>query len=123
MRVSVHVPVSSEASIAAMLELLTRMNETYLRHTRTPAIYASGVRYRREVRPREDWLMVPYILELGHGDCEDLACWRAAELRLAGESGARPIAIRPRPSLWHIVVRRADGRIEDPSKRLGMGRA
>jgi hypothetical protein len=55
----------------------------------------------------------------GGGDCEDLATWRAAELRAVGEP-ARVIVYRSAPSVLHAVVRRGDGRIEDPSRRLGM---
>jgi len=55
----------------------------------------------------------------GGGDCEDLAAWRAAELRIAGEP-ARVVVVRSAPGVLHAVVRRANGRIEDPSRRLGM---
>lgn len=84
-----------------------------------PALYASGVRYQRE-HNREDWQTAEETLQRGHGDCEDLAAFRAAELRNAGELGAKAVCYAPRPGLIHCVVRRADGTIEDPSRRLGM---
>ena len=65
-------------------------------------------------------------------NCEDLACWRCAELRFTKEDlGAQVIKTHHlipseddgRPFLlYHITVQRGDGRIEDPSKQLGMGR-
>jgi hypothetical protein len=57
-------------------------------------------------------------------NCEDLACWRSAELRVRDKIEAKPTFIwKIRPSggyLYHIQVKYPDGRIEDPSRRLGM---
>ena len=57
-------------------------------------------------------------------NCEDLACWRAAELVVRHNIQARPVFMERRRSngsyLYHILVRYPDGRIEDPSKILGM---
>lgn len=57
-------------------------------------------------------------------NCEDLACWRAAELRVRYGIAAIPIfTCKPRANggyLYHITVQLPDGRIEDPSRRLGM---
>jgi hypothetical protein len=90
-----------------------------------PPLYQSGVRYAREVcrAPTlpgacERFLTARQCLREGEGDCDDLACWRAAELIVMGER-ARAIAM-PSSVGFHVVVRRADGSIEDPSKRLGM---
>lgn len=59
-------------------------------------------------------------------NCEDLACWRAAELTVRGGVKATPtFRFKPRANgsmLYHIVVLLPDGSIEDPSKKLGMGR-
>lgn len=87
---------------------------------RIPPLYASGVSYRREPRT-ELWLPWWRVLELGYGDCEDLVAWRVGYLRQQGES-ARAHCYAPRPGLVHCVVRRADGKLEDPSRRLGMGK-
>ena len=78
-------------------------------------LYKSGVRYRRE--RGEDWLLPSQITTFA--DCEDLAAWRAAELQLRGID-AQPTIKRTGPRTWHAVVQWPDGRIEDPSKRLGM---
>lgn len=57
-------------------------------------------------------------------NCEDLACWRVAELRVRFGIGARPTytsQVRPDGSyLYHILVELPDGSIEDPSRNLGM---
>lgn len=72
----------------------------------------------------ENWQDIPTILKAGSGDCEDLACWRAAELTERDGIPARPVyrwRHRPGLTIYHIVVRLPDGSIEDPSRRLGMG--
>jgi hypothetical protein len=84
-----------------------------------PPLYASGVRYARE-RGREEWQTAEETAERKTGDCEDLVAYRCAELWVAGETAARPHCYAPRPGLIHCVVRRADGTIEDPSRKLGM---
>jgi hypothetical protein len=83
-----------------------------------PPIYASGVRYDRR-DPNERWQLPTETMARRRGDCEDLACWRAAELRLKGEP-ARVVVRRTGPRVLHAVVQRGDGSVEDPSKRLGM---
>lgn len=118
--------IRNRDELRAALEALCGLDLAYLmRHPRTPPLMAAGVRYQREARRasgfgrREDWLTIPDVLRQGHGDCEDLACWRAAELRRRGVAAA-PMPIRTRIG-WHIVVARGDGTYEDPSRELGMG--
>ncbi len=57
-------------------------------------------------------------------NCEDLACWRAAELRVRHGIKAQPtFTWKQRPNggyLYHIQVQLPDGRKEDPSRVLGM---
>ena len=57
-------------------------------------------------------------------NCDDLSPWRVAELREHGEPAKIRIQWKKHPEtgqkLFHIVVRRADGSIEDPSLLLGM---
>lgn len=109
-------------ALRALLRALVETNMDQLRrHPRMPQLYGSGVRYQREGRER--FSDAAATLRRGYGDCEDLAAWRVAELRNAGED-ARP-AFRLRtfvggPPLYHVLVARGDGRIEDPSRRLGM---
>lgn len=119
MKVSFNIP-ASRATLAAALEGLTATNYCLLvKSKRAPSLYGSGVRYRREPRGREHWQTVPEVLRAGYGDCEDLAAYRAAELRVAGIP-ARADVIRTGPKTFHAVVMYPDGSIEDPSRKLGM---
>jgi hypothetical protein len=104
---------------------LVAINRLYLRSHHAPSIYASGVRYRPEPEDGkpEEFAAIPMVLERGWGDCDDLAPWRVAELQEAGEPAKIRITWRRRRNgrrLYHVVVRRGDGRVEDPSKLLGM---
>lgn len=121
----------SEVVLRLFLEALTAANVAYLQsHPDAPTVYGSGVRYRTE-KPKvkgapipEEWLTVPYIVQRGWGDCEDLACWRCAELLLTGVKATPAFTFRRvgRYSVYHIFVRLPDGSTEDPSRRLGMKR-
>lgn len=93
---------------------------------RLPGLYDSGARYIKEdydaLHP-EDWLDVLEVLAQGGGDCEDLACYRAAELQVQGEKACAVFhrkTLSGNRTLVHILVQRADGSLEDPSRRLGM---
>lgn len=112
-----------------LLEALIMANVAYLlTHPGTPAIYESGVRYLLEPDGVDEWQDIPDTLERRTGDCEDLASWRVAELRVAGEVGTKPyitVSLLPNRSgemitTYHICVLRQNGQIEDPSRRLGM---
>lgn len=115
---SIHVPTSATFYEAA-IEGLTRLNEEMLSLSHFPRLYESGARYRKE---KEDtWRHADDVLCSGWGDCEDLAAWRAAELRVSGEDpDARVYVYRSGPQRFHAVVARGNGRIEDPSIILGM---
>jgi hypothetical protein len=118
-RPSLSVPVDGPAMRAAALALLALCCRD-LRRTRQPPLYSSGVRYRREGPGREVWQLPSQTMSEGTGDCEDLAGWRCAELRLAGVK-AEPVFLPiGRPGNWHCVVKWPDGTIEDPSAALGM---
>lgn len=88
-----------------------------------PHLYDSGIEYTREPPGSEVWQTPRFTYASKQGDCEDLAAgYRTPELWSLGETAARPVVIRISPRLRHIVVRRADGTIEDPSLILGMHR-
>lgn len=115
----------SDASLNVMLLALTAIDELYLRaHPETPSIYASGVVYQEEPPGAEDWQDIPTCLKLRWGDCEDLACWRSAELRVRHGIHAVPYFTKQVKSdgstLYHIMVRLPNGMSEDPSRQLGM---
>jgi len=123
MRVRASIGLRDAADVRDALESHTRASvRDIARRARAgrplPPIYRAGVRYDGS-DPAERWQVPSETYARRRGDCEDLAAWRAAELRLAGEP-ARVVVYRSRPGVLHAVVRRADGRIEDPSRRLGM---
>lgn len=113
-----------------------------LEHPETPNLYDSGVFYTEEPDGQDDWLDIPACLERHRQglaiDCEDLACWRVAELRVRmGERDAEPdVTVSDLPdrsgrlvTTYHIRVKRGAaagvdtlGRrlIECPSTLLGM---
>jgi hypothetical protein len=86
-------------------------------------LYKSSVIYVPEAK-QERWQDIPHVLEAGEGDCEDLACWRIAELNHIAGIKARPFISWRRISgkglRYHALVLWPDGRIEDPSLALGM---
>ncbi len=94
----------------------------------TPGVYDTPLQYQAEEIGRDDWRDIPSVLEHKGGDCEDLACYRVAELRHRHGEPAQPYVtstlVRSKRygvfTLYHIRVKRADGSIEDPSKILGM---
>lgn len=116
-------------ALTIMLDALVAWDSIVIARDRLPDLYQSGMRYQREdyesVHP-EDWRDPRAMMRAGGGDCEDLAAWRCADLLRAGER-ARPVFVeRPRLKgggrLFHILVQRADGSLEDPSRILGMTR-
>jgi hypothetical protein len=107
----------------ALLEGWVRANELLIPLFHLPPLYESGVVYRREPRGQERWKLAPQIYMDGYDDCEGLATVRAAELRLDGyDAAARVYHPNPNRGQLHTVVVFPDGRIEDPSRILGMGR-
>lgn len=127
----------SQEALLWMLEALCKVNEGHLADRPYPPLYESGVRYQRE-EGTEEWLDIPNILAAGWGDCEDLACWRVAELRRQGLRAGPYVRFRQIDGVFHyhalvmryrpVLTRTAAGlaerlepeRLEDPSKRLGM---
>jgi hypothetical protein len=137
----------SNEILQIMLDALFRVDIAWLKaHPELPSIYAiardagfghlprpdkklgpggTWMRYEREPLGQEDWKDIPTCLADGFADCEDLACWRAAELVVRRGIAARPIASAKEMAdgslLYHITVVYPDGTKEDPSKKLGMG--
>lgn len=119
---------TSREQVLGALEDLVRTNERAMAAAlggpgEVPALYQAGVEYRAEPPGREDWLTAHEVHDLGHGDCEDLACYRAAELRTLGlPAWVDIVASRRFPGAMHAVVRRPGGVTEDPSLALAKGR-
>lgn len=134
---------SRDAITAGVIGLML-MDCAWLKHNpNAPKLYDSGVIYVPEARRieavptsegwptgskcvveyGENWLTIPAILKVKKGDCEDLAAWRSAELRMAGIKATPFIKIRKLANgSWraHAVVKWPCGKIEDPSAKLGM---
>ena len=87
---------------------------------RIPGLYVVRPRYR--VPKRETWKDIGAVLRDKSGDCKDLTAWRLAELwRMGVNARAESIVERIGPRLqFHTYIRYADGRVEDPSRELGM---
>lgn len=102
-------------------------NRIAIRLGEVPPIYKAGVRWKAEPKGVESFVDAVTVWEKGHGDCAHLAAWRLAELLERGEKAGIHIYWRAKrkgkPRLYHVCVRRQDGSIEDPSRKLGMGRA
>lgn len=124
---------SSQDKILALLQALTYLNQLYLRdHPETPPIYKSGITYKLPEQfsgdgfGGEHFRDIPRILENGGGDCDNVASWRAAELREMGINARPYITWRKRAdggTTYHVIVLWPDGGSEDPSLLLGMGGA
>lgn len=125
LHVRVNVPPIPEA-LEAMAEGLVLLNVFYMEHAldrgvALPELYESGIVYRREPKGREWWEAAVDILGLvadRSGDCEDLAAYRAAELRVFDGEDAIVRVVRTSRGTFHAVVERGDGEIEDPSRIL-----
>lgn len=125
----------SERFLLHFLEAGCRANLDYLRmFPLTAPLYKSGVTYQmesmRELRPYdvpriEDWYDIPTLYAVGHGDCEDLTMARVAELRIKGIKAEPFLKYQNIPGLgvmYHVLVKLKNGKFDDPSKILGMGR-
>jgi len=112
--------------ICKMLDVLHTANAGWINAgNAVPALYESNLRYKEEQLGKDEWQDIPRTLQLGNGDCEDLASYRVSELRAQGEAAQHTVEHRRSPQLvlYHIRVRRQNGDIEDPSCALGMGGA
>ncbi len=124
----------SNTVLEALLECLVQINVALMRSQKFPDLYSTHVRYRQEPLGEENWRDAAIILQTGFGDCEDLAAYRVAELRVKYGIQARCIfrwktfeletkAGKRWVKLYHILVgveKNGVLLIEDPSKRLGM---
>lgn len=110
-------------ALQTLFEAWTRLDCVYLlTHPRTPNLMESGVRYVREGAP-EIWKDIPTILEDGEDDCEGLACWLAAELRVRRGVPSAVVSLERQPGgrvIHAVVTDPASGRRWDPSVDLGM---
>jgi hypothetical protein len=85
-----------------------------------PPLYQSGVVYGPEPNRGsgvEDFSDPWTCYHRKCGDCDDLVIWRIAELLFSGERVPRP-QVRRAGVRMHVLVRRANGQLEDPSRIL-----
>ena len=113
MQATLTLPLDTRGQLQAALDLLTAWDRRYLATHEVAPLLESGVRYEAEPIGRERWQTVPQTLRLGTGDCEDLACWYAAEV------GGVAVPVRTATG-WHVTVWTRAG-VVDPSALLGMG--
>lgn len=120
-------PLAMAVFFRRALHGMVMLNRVQLKTGEVPPLYKSGVRYKAEPLGVETLRDALTTYRLRFGDCAHLAAWRVAELQEVGEQAS--IRIETKPSkrkaglrLYHVVVRRGNGSIEDPSKILGMGR-
>lgn len=127
--------------IEFLLNALTGANVAYLLiHPATPRLYQAGIPYVEEPDGRDDWQDIPETLARREGDCEDLGCWRMAELRVHDRDleSSWHITVADLPNragdlvtTYHIQIQRPEGvaiyppaalpgNVEDPSRALGM---
>lgn len=132
-----------EATVVEAVDLLVEHNMRRLQQASRPLLLyptaaAKGLRYRSEPSGSEDWLDVGGVIAAGGGDCEDLAAWRVAELRVYGAAALAPgddgygqpgrltaaAFLRAWPGgTYHCLVEyyiNGVRYVEDPSLRLGM---
>ena len=128
MRVRVAIPDRQldQATLAPLLEAVTRAGVRQLARGDArdfrDVLESGGVRWQPERFVDGEHFDLPAIAQARRwGDCDDLGPWYAASLRASGDDpGARALARRSGANRWHVVVRRSDGRIEDPSRWAGM---
>jgi len=125
MRIAVAVPEPhvSAPVLNAALEGVTRLDEALIQEGSVPQFRQAvdDVRWKPEPPGGEHFDHAAIVHGRGWGDCDDLAPWHAASLRVTGEDpAATAIVKKSGPKRWHCVVRRSDGSIDDPSIEAGM---
>lgn len=126
MRINVAVPEEhiSAPILDAALEANTRVNESLIRSGVVPKFrdaVRGGVRWKPEPPGAEHFDHALTVIERDWGDCDDLAPYRAAELRVTGEDrGAIARVKKSGPKTWHAYVERSNAPDEDPSVEAGM---
>ena len=126
MEVRVAVPEEhvDAPTLNAGLEMTTRVNERLLRNGEAPSFDQAikrGVKWREEPPGHESFDHAKKVANRGWGDCDDLAPYRAADLRVTGrDPEARAEVFKTGPTRWHAVVVRGNGNVEDPSQTAGM---
>ena len=89
---------------------------------RLPPLYQSDVRYQFEPQHGtgiEEFALPEQVFQRKWGDCDDLVIYRVAELTAAGEPATVVVTWPEGTGNLHVMVRRGNGQLEDPSILLG----
>jgi hypothetical protein len=110
--------------LCALTTLLVPEAVADIRKGNLSPLYSSGVKYHKQNPKACAFRMPSDVKKRGNGDCKQLVLWRLAELKANGETATpRVMWLNDRKGLQaHILIRRADGNLEDPSVTLGMQR-
>jgi len=120
-RIVLDVPLSGRPLALAIRRLIHALADVWsdgLTRNPLPPIYRSGVRYAPEPNQgRWEAFDNPWTCHArGWVDCDDAVAWRLGELRARGEQATCQVLRKGKR--YHVRVRRADGRVEDPSLLL-----
>jgi hypothetical protein len=118
--ITITVDARNRKDLHYFLNRLVNVNRYLMRTRRIPPLYKSGAVYVREKSGKhaEHWQTCEQVARSKKADCEDLACYRVAELAENGEHAMIRLTLKGKT--WHVAVRRVNGQVEDPSKILGM---
>lgn len=103
--------------VKCTLEGLAKAASPFMRSL--PKLYGSGIRFQREPNHGKwEEFDLPWVVAArGWGDCDDLVIYRLAELLSQGKGGS--IACKWFGTEFHVQVRLQNGKIEDPSIKMG----
>lgn len=119
------LPIDMRCALVVYLtRALATIDYLFLKfHRDTPSLYQCDVVYRNQKWGDDQWWDIPTLIRMGKGACEDFVAWRVAELTLAGEAAKVDVITQQDNQgrvVYHVVVKRENGQIEDPSALLGM---
>lgn len=105
--------------LAHQITGLARGCKFLMKRWQLPTLYESGVRFRLPPQHGtgfENFCTPLETYQRGWGDCDNLVIWRVAELWDQGESAR--CRCEWLGDAYHVLVRRGNGTLEDPSKIL-----
>jgi len=120
MRITATIP-DHGALVMAIMEGFVQAAQLVVRAGVVPPFPTAvpGLKFIKESKGEENWLLPNQVLEAGGGDCEDLSFWEAAGLR---ETGADPqatvVLVQTGQHDLHAVVLMSDGSYRDPAQML-----
>lgn len=128
------LPDKTRVAIAQrFLDVVVATNRILIRRGLVPGLYESGCLYKREPPGEESFVDALSVMKNGGSDCSNLAAWLVAEMQVRLEnainSGQAPadtpmpnirLYMRKKARVVHVQIRHSNGRIEDPSRFLGM---